>query len=108
MGGTCSRATPQSALFDINDAAEKCTNGPLVGISPLSLLKETFRYLRCKSASKDMGISPDKLLFERSKCSKLTDSPKVAGIEPSYWEINNERLTSVMSPPMLIGISPDR
>lgn len=53
--GTSSLGAPQRALFKINDQEENFAKGPLFGIFPSSLLKDTLRYLRCKSASKDLG-----------------------------------------------------
>jgi len=87
----------------MNDVVEKCINGPPIGTFPCSLLKETFRYLRCESASKDSGISPDKLLLERSKNSKLTKSPKDSGTEPCNRLSANQRvdflITLILSRP---------
>lgn len=106
-GGTCSHGAPQSASLDKNDAARKFINGPLVGISPRSLLKVTFKYLRYESVSKDLGISPDKLLWERSKKSKLINPPNDSGIVPSNWLSAKERLTKSLRPPIVVGILPD-
>jgi len=106
-GETCNHGAPQSPSFDINDAAQKCTNGLPTGIFPCNLLKETFRYLSCESASKDLGIFPDKLLLERSKNSKLINSLKDSRIEPSNLLSANERLTISLGSPIVGGISPN-
>lgn len=83
--GTCSRDAPQSASFIMNDGAEKLAKGPPLGISPLSLLKDKFIYLRYLSVSKDLGITPVKLFLERSNNSKLVNVPNDSGIGP--WNL---------------------
>jgi len=62
QGRTQKIGFPQSALFPENDFAVKFGKGPLDGISMDSLLKDTFKYLSCESASRDLGIALDRSL----------------------------------------------
>ena len=71
QGGSFNLGEPHSALFIIKDSTEKFAKGPSVGISPYSLLKDTFRYFRYTNPSNDLGISPDRALSDRSMNSKL-------------------------------------
>ena len=66
QGGTPKIGFPQSALLPKKDFFVKFTKWPPDGISPDSLLKDKFKYLRNGSASSDLGIQPERLLFERS------------------------------------------
>ena len=66
QGGTPKIGFPQSASLPKNDSAVKFAKCPVDGISPDSLLKDKFKYLRYGSVSRDFGIAPERLLFERS------------------------------------------
>nr|XP_033514407.1 uncharacterized protein LOC117279062 isoform X2 [Nicotiana tomentosiformis] len=71
---TWNRDAPHSAGLPMNDSAVKFTNGPPSGISPMSPLYETLKYMRCSRFLKDLGIMPDSLLLDRSTYSNETKS----------------------------------
>ena len=81
-GGTWSLDGPHNASLPMNDWAENWAITPVDGISPCNLLKDTLKYLRPLSSTKDIGISPDKLLSDRSKCTMLINLSIEQGIGP--------------------------
>ncbi|KAL8133371.1 hypothetical protein AgCh_008730 [Apium graveolens] len=68
--GTLSQGAPQRSMLCAKESARKFSKDPVVGISPCSILKDTFRYSKYLIVPKDFGISPDKLFVERSKNSR--------------------------------------
>jgi hypothetical protein len=60
----------------------KFAKGPVDEISPNSLLKDMFKYLRCESDSRDLGIVLERLFYERSKISNPFKYPKDCGMSP--------------------------
>jgi hypothetical protein len=51
---------PQNALFSKNDLVVKFAKHPPDGISTYNSLKETFKYLRYESFSRDIEITPER------------------------------------------------
>ena len=82
QGGTPKIGFPQSSSLPKNDLAVKFIKTPPDGISPDSLLKDKFKYLRYESASRDLEIAPKRLLFERSNRSNSFKCSKDFGICP--------------------------
>lgn len=73
----------------MNDVLEKFEKHPSMGISPSSLLKDTLKYFRCKSFSKDLEMTPERLFLHKSKDSKLIKPPNDSGIDHiAYYLIN--------------------
>ena len=66
QGGTPKIGFPQRSSLPKNDSIVKFIKTPLDGVSPDSLLKDKFKYLRYGSASRDLGIASERLLFKRS------------------------------------------
>ena len=56
QGGTPKIEFPQSASLPKNDSALKFAKGPPEGISPDNSLNDKFKYLRDRSASRDLGM----------------------------------------------------
>jgi len=106
QGGTSKIGFPQSASFPKNDLAVKFVKGPLDGISPDSLLKDTFKYFRYESVSRAFGITPNKSLQERSKISNPFKSPKDYEISPWNEFFDKLRLFRLSKAPMVLGIFP--
>ena len=64
QGGTPKIGFPQSSSLPKYDFAMKFIKTPPDGISPDSLLKDKFKYLRYGSALIDLGIAPERLLLK--------------------------------------------
>ena len=75
QGGTPKIEFPQRSSLPKNDSTVKFIKTPLDGISPDSLLKYKFKYLRYGSASRDLGIALKRLLFKRSNWSNPFKDP---------------------------------
>ena len=104
---TWNRGAPQSARLEMKDSAVKFAKGPPFGISPCSLLKETFRYLRYFRASSDLGIEPDKLFPDRFNYSKLTKSPRLGGIWPCSLLWDRKSWSRFWRSDMVLGMFPE-
>ncbi|KAK3032244.1 LOW QUALITY PROTEIN: hypothetical protein RJ639_035537 [Escallonia herrerae] len=90
-----------------DDCAVKFANGPPLGISPVNLLEDKFKYVRCESACRDLGIAPDRLFWDRSKESSVIKSPNDSGKDPENEFAERFREVRLSKAPIVIGMSPD-
>ena len=105
---TCKLGIPHNNSFPLNDSSEKFLKGPSLGISPSSLLKETFISLRSNSFSKDIGIIPKRLLLDKFKDFKFIISPMESGIEPCNLLYFKKRYCRSFRPPIVVGITSEK